>query len=399
MTETLVSKTRQSEALRATAPIPGIYEPMPWIERAALQAAPPPRPPAAPRTRKTSGVTPALPADGRRQAPTGSFVAVNIPESEKLSTLTNASGTTITERPNANGNGAPARSPSGAMAVVDEELSGILSDILESEEETKRRKAEAEQPPRSSRETWFTDIFEARAWAAVQGPSRKRHVAREVAFLERALTMKPGAQVLDVGCGDGAHALELAQAGYRMVAMDLSHSLLEEGLTAANRRGLTIRFVEADMRELTIERQFDGVVCLNSTFGYFDDAENLRVLRAMSRALKPGGIFVLDVVNRDWIVMNTPRRVWWESDAALIMEEVNFLPESSRVHVKRSLVREGYANWDQYIEIRVYSMHELESLLRVAGLRVLDVTGDLAHPGVYLGPQNRRLVIRAVRER
>lgn len=278
----------------------------------------------------------------------------------------------------------------------DRALANIMGNILASgERDEKRRNAGSEM--RISRETWYKDVFEAEHWLALQPASRIRNIGRELKFIHDQVGIRTDFEILDVGCGDGLHAVELAATGCTVTGLDLSRSLLEEGLKNANLRNAPVRFIEADMREMNFERRFDLIMCINSTFGYFDDAENLHVLRAMARALKPGGHLILDTINRDWAVAQCPERAWWEAPERVILEETNFDPLTSRLHVKRSILREGDPSWEQNIVMRAYAVHELSSLMRATGLRVQSVSGDLAHPRTYLGPTNRRLLVHATR--
>lgn len=282
--------------------------------------------------------------------------------------------------------------------VASGDITDIMNNILASEEQEERRRT-ASTKMRVTRENWYTEVFEADDWLPLQSENREQHVARELRFIHNQVKFRTDSAVLDVGCGDGLHAIELAARGCRVTGVDLNRSLLEHGLDAANERNVAVRFIESDMREMNFERMFDVVLCLNSTFGYFDDAENLRVLRSMARALKPGGQLILDVVNRDWAINECPLRTWWEGDDRVVLEETRFEHMTSRVETQRSILRDGDPNWEQHIAMRAYAVHELPSLLHVTGMRVQSVSGDLAHPGMYLGPTNRRLLIHAVRER
>lgn len=278
----------------------------------------------------------------------------------------------------------------------DAALANIMGDILASgERDEKRRNAGTQM--RVSRETWYKDVFEAEHWLALQPGNRVRNIGRELKFIHDQVGIRTDFEILDVGCGDGLHAVELAATGCSVTGLDLSRSLLEEGLKNANQRDVPVRFIEADMREMNFERRFDLIMCLNSTFGYFDDADNLHVLRAMARGLKPGGHLILDTINRDWAIARCPERAWWEAPERVILEETNFEPLTSRLHVKRSILREGDPSWEQNIVMRAYAVHELSALMRATGLRVQSVSGDLAHPKTYLGPTNRRLLVHATR--
>jgi SAM-dependent methyltransferase len=115
---------------------------------------------------------------------------------------------------------------------------------------------------------------------------------RELEFLRRVLPQPDFRDVLDVCCGYGRHARGLAHAGYRVTAVERDAGVLAE----AERRAPEVRFVQADVRELdTVGGEYDAVLSMWASFGWFDDAENRRILAAMTRNLRPGGRLVLDV--------------------------------------------------------------------------------------------------------
>ena len=218
---------------------------------------------------------------------------------------------------------------------------------------------------------------------------------REVEFIEASLAVNPGGQVLDVGCGYGRHAIELVQRGLDVTGLDLSLPLLLRAADEAQRRAMSVNFVHADMREMAFEKQFDGVYCMLTSFGYFDEEMNLRVAEGIARALKPGGRFLLDLVNRDYVVADLPSRVWWEGNGCVVLEEVDFNFHTSRILTHRSIVFEDGRQIEQEISVRAYSLHEIGRLLRQAGFRVIDVSGSLATRGHFFGGTSRSLLVLA----
>jgi SAM-dependent methyltransferase len=215
---------------------------------------------------------------------------------------------------------------------------------------------------------------------------------REVNFIREALSPPTGGEVLDVGCGYGRHALELAQQGLRLTGLDLSLPMLIRAADHAQKRGLAVNFVHADMREMTYNGQFDAAYCVLSSFGYFDEETNLRVATAICRALKPGGRFLLDIMNRDYIVGDLPSRTWWEGDGCVVLEEVDFNYHTSRILIRRSVVFGNGRQSEQEISLRAFSLHEVGKLLRQAGLRVLDVSGGLATKSRFYGSASRNII-------
>jgi SAM-dependent methyltransferase len=156
---------------------------------------------------------------------------------------------------------------------------------------------------------------------------------------------------------------------------------------------LTVNFVHADMREMAFEKQFDGAYSMLTSFGYFDEDTNLRVAERIGRALKPGARFLLDVVNRDYVVADLPVRVWWEGTGCVVLEEVDFNFHTSRIVTHRSIVFEDGRQLEQELSVRAYSLHEIGRLLRQAGFRVMDVSGGLATRGQFFGAASRSLLI------
>jgi ubiquinone/menaquinone biosynthesis C-methylase UbiE len=116
---------------------------------------------------------------------------------------------------------------------------------------------------------------------------------REINGVVRILELQPGDKVLDCPCGYGRHSRELATRGYEVVGCDINSEMLEPALSST--RDLSnVRFVQENMVKLDFNQEFDAVVNLFFSFGFFDsDEENDRVLANFYRALKPGGRFMM----------------------------------------------------------------------------------------------------------
>jgi trans-aconitate methyltransferase len=99
------------------------------------------------------------------------------------------------------------------------------------------------------------------------------------------LDPKPGEQVLDLGCGDGALTERLITAGCQVVAIDTS----PEQIWAALERGLDARIVDAT--RLQFDCVFDAVFS-NAALHWILDADS--VITGVWTALKPGGRFVAE---------------------------------------------------------------------------------------------------------
>ncbi len=244
---------------------------------------------------------------------------------------------------------------------------------------------------------WFEDLFDEDYLRTLPFLTPQATQAEATMVIE-SLGLQPGASVLDLGCGYGRHAMELAARGLNVVGVDLSLPMLLRGADEAQRRGLDINFMHADMREIDFDAQFDGAYCLFSTFGFFDDETNKKTASLVAKGLKPGAKLMLEVLNRDYVIGDLPNRVWWEGDGCVVLEEVEFNYFSSRVQSKRSVVFDDGRQVEQEISLRVYSLHEIGKLLHAAGLRVVEVSGSMATKGRFLGNRSREIIVIAERK-
>ena len=229
--------------------------------------------------------------------------------------------------------------------------------------------------------------------ATVRGDQRK------VNFIEKSLALASNALVLDLACGNGRHSVGMAKRGYRVVGIDLSLPMLAQAAELAQDERQNINFIHGDMRDLSFDKTFDAVFCMGTSFGYFDEAANTKVLQGVFRALKPGGSFLIEIANRDHVVSQTPELTWFEGNGSVCMEETSFNYRTSRLVVTRQLIMDGGRQVQNDISIRVYSLHEIEQLLQDAGFEIGTVSGHTATPGAFFGPDSVRIFVCAKRPR
>jgi SAM-dependent methyltransferase len=247
-----------------------------------------------------------------------------------------------------------------------------------------------------TRQPWWEDLFNEDFMRASSRVSDE-HVRREVTFIEESLGVAAGGVVLDLGCGAGHHAVEFASRGYGVVGYDLSLYQLALAADVAQERSQKINFLQGDMREMAFEEMFDGVFCWNTTFGYFEEDKNLAVAQRVFKALRPGGMFLIDVLNRDFAAASAPCTVWYEGDSCVCMDDMSVDYISSRLRVKRSIILDDGRTKESLFSLRLYSLHELGKLLHEVGFRVTEASGHPATPGVFFGPNSPRIIMLAQR--
>lgn len=241
---------------------------------------------------------------------------------------------------------------------------------------------------------WWEELFND-DYIRTMAKVTDAQIENEVTFIEESLGCEAGAMILDLACGTGRHAVELAARGYQVVGFDLSLAMLARASDEAQDRKQKINFVQGDMREMTFEETFDGVYSWNTSFGFFDEEKNGAVIARVHKALKKGGQFLLDVVNRDYIVRQAPSLAWFEGDGCICMDEMTIDFITSRMKVKRTLMMDDGRTKEIEYSIRVYAFHELGKMLHDNGFRVAEVSGRTGTPGVFFGCESPRTLILA----
>jgi len=133
--------------------------------------------------------------------------------------------------------------------------------------------------------------------------------AKEVKFLEGVFAkyaLSPST-VLDLGCGTGGHALELAKRGYRITGVDRSKEMLDIAIEKAQSSGLDIRFVTGDIAELELRERFDAVISMFAVMSYQATDEALRGVCETARAhLCNRGVFIFDCWHAPAVLSEKP---------------------------------------------------------------------------------------------
>lgn len=248
------------------------------------------------------------------------------------------------------------------------------------------------------RRRWFELFFDADYVTLLRDTSPPRKTRREVDFLVRCLRLPPGARILDVPCGYGRHAAELARRGFRVIGVDLSRAMIAEARRQWT-EGPRLRFMQEDMRRLKVAGPFDAVINMYTSFGYFSPRENVAVLRRLTRALRPGGLILID--HRDpGHDARLPQRLWYPAGPhRYVLEDRRF---DRRTNVTRSTWLIVPAGRPRVIRkmtrFQEYSLPQWRRMFREVGLRF--VKAYSGYDGrAYRPVSKRRLIVVGTRAR
>lgn len=211
----------------------------------------------------------------------------------------------------------------------------------------------------------------------------------EVDFIIKSVGLKKTDRILDLACGHGRHSIELAKRGYgNITALDYSETFIDKAAADAANEGVDVDFVHGDMKALTYFDEFDVVITVFTTLGYFDDNTNKDVLKQINKALKPGGRFWMDNVRAESV--DKRFKAEGDFDATTGMFTMVYNADNIRHSVD---VVEAYDNKEQVIHthreweeneqkkeydfwLHVYSIPQWEQMLSDAGFKIVNKWSD-----------------------
>lgn len=253
---------------------------------------------------------------------------------------------------------------------------------------------------------WWRTLFNA-VYLKTDGDvvENDGNTASDIDALEALAGLKHEDHILDLCCGQGRHALELARRGYaHVVGVDRSRYLIRLARKRAQQSQSTATFREGDARKLRLAPEsFDCVAVMGNSFGYFDRLEDdAGVVESIWRVLKPGGRLVLDVVDGDWMRDHFEPRSWeWIDQNHFVCRERALAEDGERL-ISREVVTHSERGViaDQFYAERLYSFAKLKTLLKKAEFETVEqcaAPNTLSDRNQDLGMLTRRIIVRAIK--
>ncbi len=227
---------------------------------------------------------------------------------------------------------------------------------------------------------------------------------RETDIIVDKLKLRESDAILDLCCGQGRHAIELAKRGFRHITgLDRSRYLVRLARKRARDLGVPIQFSEGDIRDIRMpESSQDCAYIMGNSFGYFErEEDDMGVLNSVIRVLKSEGRLAIDILNGDWVRQHFDPRSWeWIDQNQFVCRERSLSNDKQRIVSREVVVHaEKGVMTDQFYAERLYSQNEIMELLARAGFGDIRVDGEIipdSHRNEDLGLMGNRLFITAV---
>jgi SAM-dependent methyltransferase len=222
----------------------------------------------------------------------------------------------------------------------------------------------------------FDSRFFEETWPTIsRGLESEADAESEVGWILGHVRPPSAGHVLDAPCGFGRHSMALARRGFAVTGVDLSETELQRAKERAAAAGLPLQLMRQDMRDMEFFSEFDLALNLFSSIGFFTDDEDRLLIDRFCTALKPGGAFVLDTRNRDFVIHDVTPGETVRLPEGTARVENRFDVRTSRIQQDWWLEDEGRPLGQ--LEIRLYSAHELLRMLRPERWSQVELFGGL----------------------
>lgn len=238
--------------------------------------------------------------------------------------------------------------------------------------------------------SWFADDEFWRELYPYMFPAERMAASAEQVSQVLALAGLQNPVVLDLCCGPGRHSVEFAKRGLAATGVDRSPFLLDRARERAAEAGIGVEWILEDMRDFRRPQAFDLACSIFTSFGYFEaEEDDLRVLRNVHESLKPGGVFVMEMIGKERLARIWKDSICMEFPDAFIVARPRLRDDWTRVDNEWTLVKDGRARTFRF-EHALYSGRELKDRLCSSGFAEVRLYGGL--DGSPFGLDAQRLV-------
>lgn len=244
-------------------------------------------------------------------------------------------------------------------------------------------------------DNWYEDFFHGLTCEIWEKAIPDEVTKQEVDFLLSELNVQKGQHILDLPCGFGRHAIELANSGLKVTAIDISETFMEVLISKIRAEKLNITAIHGDILTTEIKGKFSGAVCLGNSFGYFNLDKMQVFVEKVAAALEPGAKFIINSgMIAESILPNllkyAENRIY--NFGNINMEVINtYQVEDSYLVSNLLYTKEGKTEQTAFKHY-VFTLAEVKRLLKRCGLSILSTYSSVTKEAYKLGDQQIYIV-------
>ncbi len=229
-------------------------------------------------------------------------------------------------------------------------------------------------------DTWYREI-----WSLdIKNHSWTEETKMQVDFIIKVLNLRGDERILDLACGFGRHSLELARRGFSVVGVDITKDYIDDAVKQAGKENLSAKFYCMDIRDADFCDEFDVVLNMaDGAVGYLEnDEENLKIFDVVSKALRPGGKHLMDIMSADYADSHFPCNLWDMGEKGITLSRFEWDKESKIMLYGQNDFAYGEAlprpDFGLADPIRLYHRDEVREITQQRGMRVTAVYGGFS---------------------
>ncbi len=242
-----------------------------------------------------------------------------------------------------------------------------------------------------SKTEWFSEWFNTSYYHLLYNHRNEPEAENFIKAISETFDFSSGINVCDLACGKGRHSIMCQKLGAKVIGLDISEQSILYAQKFSNER---LSFKVADMRTVFANKEFDLVLNLFTSFGYFDtEEEDVLVLKNIYTALKNGGNFLIDYLNIEKV------RFEGKVENTLVKDGVTFFTQKyieNGFIIKKISVQDKNDFFYFYEKVKQINLNLFKQMLEEAGFEIKEIWGDY-YKNDFNSDSSDRLIIRCLK--
>ena len=235
---------------------------------------------------------------------------------------------------------------------------------------------------------WGKDFIE------IWHPGSEEIARKHISNIVKLLNLDKPVKILDCPCGWGRFSIPLAELGHKIIGIDIDKDSIKMAKGKAPKNNPP-DFKVGDMRKLSIDKEFDVILNLYGSFGYFDRKTDFKVLTTFVKGLKPGGQLMIDQCNWEKVI-HFPKRIWYRLPNGKRCLKEQSVDLTKGIYWVKDTIIGGTEERFMELTMNWYTVMEYRTMLEKLGVKRLFFYGDF--DGSQYSADSERQIVIAVKD-